>query len=139
MKAKKKTPYKKAVVPGTSYFRSRLTTGSELLPSVDHRSSSMRRYRDLRQELTADLGGPEGLSQGQRLLIDRAATLAVFLELREARWMQDSEPPSYGSLTRHQRVVNTLRRTVESLGLNRGRHAIDITPNLIQRIEQLTS
>ena len=48
--------------------RSRVTNGSKLLPLADGRSVTARRFRDLYEDIAADLGGLDQLSEGQRQL-----------------------------------------------------------------------
>ena len=60
--------------------RSRVTNGNRLLPEVDGRTVWARRMRDLIQAHTADLGGDSEISEAERSLIRRAATLATELE-----------------------------------------------------------
>lgn len=47
-------------------LRSRLSNGSKLLPMTDGRSATARRFKDLVEDIAADLGGKENLSEGQR-------------------------------------------------------------------------
>jgi hypothetical protein len=54
-------------------LRSKLGNGSKLLPMTDGRSATARRFRDLIEDISADLGGVAMLSEGQRQLVRRAA------------------------------------------------------------------
>jgi hypothetical protein len=72
------------VVPRKSQGKSRVTNGSKLLPLADGRSVSARRFRDLVDDISRDLGGQDHLSEGQRQLIRRAAMLSAESERMEA-------------------------------------------------------
>jgi hypothetical protein len=47
-------------------LRSKLSNGSKLLPMTDGRSATARRFKDLVEDIAADLGGKAMLSEGQR-------------------------------------------------------------------------
>ncbi len=95
--------------------RSKLANGSKLLPMTDGRSATARRFRDLVEAITADLGGRDRLSEGQRQLIRRASMLSAEAERLEAMAVRgepfDSE--SYGMLT------DRLGRALQRIGLRR--------------------
>src|SRR5262249_26868921 len=73
-----------AVAPKKAPARSRVTNGKVILPAIDGRSTTARRYRDLIDQITNDLGGPQMVSEGQRQLIRRAAMLSAEAERLEA-------------------------------------------------------
>ena len=64
--------------------RSRVSNGSKLLPLADGRSVTARRFRDLYEDIAADLGGLDRLSEGQKQLIRRAAMISAESERLEA-------------------------------------------------------
>jgi len=64
--------------------RSRVGNGAKLLPLTDGRSATSRRFKDLVEDIAADLGGKALLSEGQRQLIRRAAMLSAECERQEA-------------------------------------------------------
>jgi hypothetical protein len=72
----------------------------------------------------SDLSGPEGLSEGQRQLARRAATIAIACEKLEGECAsgRDIDLVIYGML------VDRLGRTFARLGLKR--QARDVTPSL---------
>jgi hypothetical protein len=72
------------IAPKPSAQRSRLANGTKLLPMTDGRSAIARRFKDLVQDISSDLGGVEHLSEGQRQLIRRAAMLSAECERLEA-------------------------------------------------------
>jgi hypothetical protein len=51
---------------------------------VDGRTQTALRFRDLVEQISNDLGGPDLLSEGQRQLIRRAASLSIMAEAIEA-------------------------------------------------------
>src|SRR5262245_11492756 len=60
------------------------------LDGNDKRGPVARRFRDLCTQLTSDLGGPAQLSEGQRQIIRRIASMSVWCESMEAK-MADGE------------------------------------------------
>ncbi len=96
--------------------RSAIANGSRLhVAEVDGRTAEARRFRDVLSEILSDLGGNEGLSEGQRQLSRRAAMLSVRGELMEAEAVKsgDMDLAAYGSLT------DQLGRVFNRLGLRR--------------------
>jgi hypothetical protein len=68
-----------------SRLRSRVTNGRTLFVEGDGRGPWARRLRDLCEAHAADLGGAECLSEAQRSLIRRCATIEVQLEQMEGQ------------------------------------------------------
>jgi hypothetical protein len=96
--------------------RSRVTNGSKLLPLSDGRSATARRFRDLYEDIAADLGGVAMLSEGQRQLIRRAAMLSAESERMEAlaaRGEAEFDIDLYGM------ICDRLGRLFGRLGLER--------------------
>jgi hypothetical protein len=95
--------------------RSKLANGSKLLPLTDGRSATARRFRDLVESITADLGGRDLLSEGQRQLIRRASMLSAEAERLEALAVRGEafDAETYGVLT------DRLGRTLQRIGLKR--------------------
>ena len=110
--------------------RSRITNGKDLLPSVDGRSIWARRLRDLISLHTSDLGGLGNLSQAELSIIRRASCLTVELEHLEMKFALAEDGASESQLKTYQMTVNTLRRTLEALGLKR--RAKDVTPDPLE-------
>jgi hypothetical protein len=99
------------------------------LGNVDERGPWCRRLRDLVFAYESDLGGADNnQSEGQRAICRRAAMLELQLEMLETRFAQNGGQASSDQLQLYQRTANSLRRLIESLGLNRGRVARDVTP-----------
>jgi hypothetical protein len=108
--------------------RSRLTNGKQLfLDRIDGRTAEARRLGDLIAQHTADLGGESEISEAERRLIRRAAALTLQCELLELKWhLHDGA--TVKDLELYNRTSNTLRRLLESLGLQRRQR--DVTPDL---------
>ena len=109
-------------------LRSAISNGSQLFTDhLDQRSAWARRLRDLIADSTNDLGGIEAVSSAEKLLIRRCAMLALQAELMEQNFAKNEDgAASVKALDAYQRTTNTLRRTLELLGLRR--RARDVTP-----------
>jgi len=109
-------------------FRAAITNGSSLFTDhrLDERSSWARRFRDLIALHTIDLGGDENLSEAEKALVRRSSMLTLQLELMESRFAANDGEATAHQLKLYQTTSNTLRRLLESLGLQR--RAKDITP-----------
>ncbi|MEH2573478.1 hypothetical protein [Bradyrhizobium sp. AZCC 1708] len=115
--------------------RSGVTNGSRLhLELRDNRSLWARRLRDLLALMVSDLGGVENVSEAEKSLVRRASMLTLQLELMEQKWAMKDGEATEKSLITYQRVANSLRRILESLGLRR--RSKDITPTLDQYLRQ---
>ena len=107
--------------------RSRISNGSSILPGVDGRSCWARRLRDLIDLHLSDLGGEDAASEAERSIIRRAACLTVELEHLELAFaLAGAATPE--QLDLYQRTANSLRRLLESVGIER--RARDVTPSL---------
>jgi hypothetical protein len=74
--------------------------------------------------VTSDLGGPTELSEAQRQIVRRIASLSVWCESQEAKMADGTEV----DINEFQRTANSLRRLCESIGLQRRQR--DIGPSL---------
>jgi hypothetical protein len=103
--------------PLKRHGRSRVTNGSALLPGVDGRSTWCRRFRDVLAEHLSDV--PDA-SVAERSILRRAAALVVELEKLERQFAL-AEPAVVDAETidLYQRTANSLRRLLESIGLQR--------------------
>ena len=108
--------------------RSRVTNGVSILPNVDGRTLWVRRYRDINALLLSDRGGDEAASEAEKMLIRKAACIAVELERRETQFAEAGEA-SDNQIEVYQRSANSLRRLLESIGLKRS--AKTIGPSLV--------
>src|SRR5262249_16947268 len=97
----------------------------------------MRRSRDLIYQHETDLGGVDSLSEGQRAIVRRVAMLQVQLEALERKFAENEGTASRWDLEAYQRASNSMRRLLESLGLNKGRVPRDITQQDEQEDEEL--
>jgi hypothetical protein len=68
---------------------------------------------------TADKGGDGNVSEAERAIIRRASVLIVELERREHDFALAEGTPSIAELDAYQRAANSLRRLLESVGLER--------------------
>jgi hypothetical protein len=75
----------------------------------------------------ADLGGTDNTSAAERSIVRRCAVLTTELERLEAKFATAGEASEY-DLDLYQRMTNTLRRSLEAVGLER--RAKDIGPTL---------
>jgi hypothetical protein len=98
--------------------RSALTNGNRLFVlegNADGRSASYRRFKDVLEQILADLGGSDILSEGKRQLCRRAATLSIMAESMECDAVGNKpfDIDLYGQLT------DRLGRCLQRLGLER--------------------
>jgi hypothetical protein len=110
--------------------RSRLANGSKLLPLTDGRSATARRFKDLIDDISSDLGGADRLSEGQRQLVRRAAMLSAECERQEAmsvRGDAEFDCEAYGIM------CDRLGRLFGRIGLARVARVVEMTP--MQRLE----
>jgi hypothetical protein len=90
-----------------------------------------RRFRDILAEILSDLGGPDsGLSEAQRQLARRCATIAIACERLEGEAAAGNEInlEVYGTLT------DRLGRCFQRLGLKR--QARDVSPTLAEILRE---
>lgn len=96
--------------------RSRVSNGNSL-GEMDGRSKWARRLRDLIELYSADIAASDELTNMQRSLVRRAATMTVELERAEDEFAEAGKADEK-SLAAYQTTCNTLRRTLETLGLS---------------------
>lgn len=116
-------------VPRSRHFQSRVTKGKELLPGVDGRTRWARRLHDLVANHVQDLGGPKHVTQSQFALIRAAATTTIILEKWELQFATEQNV-NIADLLGYQTTLNSLRRVLETLGLNRVAPPPDTAPVL---------
>ena len=104
--------------------RSAVTNHKDLLPGLDGRSASARRYRDLVNAFVADMGGLECCSEIRLGLVRRLAATTVQAEMLEAR-MVNGEAIDISQLCT---LASTTVRLSQRLGLERKQR--DVTPSL---------
>jgi hypothetical protein len=117
----KKVGVRKKTTLSMQAFRNALTNGSSLFldKSLDQRSTFCRRYRDLIVEHTASLGGADNLSAGEMAILRRGCMLLLQLERMECEFAEHDGIVSNDTLEVYQRLVSCMRRTFESIGLQR--------------------
>jgi hypothetical protein len=96
--------------------RSRITNGAVV--DGDGRSAWARRMRDLISLHLSDLGGEDNVSEAEKSIIRRVATLTVELERMEAVFAEAGEAQPE-QLDLYQRAAGNLRRLLETIGLER--------------------
>jgi hypothetical protein len=114
--------------------RARVSNGSKLfLPGVDGRSAIARRTRDIFDQLCADLGGFDLLSEAQTQLCRRAAMISIRCEEMEAESVagQRMDLELYGKLT------DRLGRVLQRLGIERTPR--DVTPSVKDYVEHINA
>lgn len=104
--------------------RSRVTNGKTPFVEADGRGPWARRWRDVVAEITSDLGGADLLSEGQRQLARRAATISIACERMEG----EAAVGNKIDLEEYGRLTDRLGRAFHRLGLER--RAWDVTPTL---------
>jgi hypothetical protein len=93
--------------------------------------------RDVIELHTSDLGGWDAVSEGEKSLLRRVATLTVELERMEAKFSVAEHSPRDSDLQTYQRLTNTLRRALETVGIHR--RPRDVTPPTLDAFLQSQS
>jgi hypothetical protein len=109
--------------------RSRVTNGKEILPGIDWRSPTARRYRDLVAQIVADQGGADRMSESRLQLIRRFAAAAVMAERAEA----DLANGKQIDVNEHALLCSTLVRLANRIGIDR--RSKNLTPTVADYIE----
>jgi hypothetical protein len=99
-----------------------VSNGKTHFVEADQRGPWARRWKGVLAEIISDLGGADLLSEGQKQLARRCATIAIACERMEGEAAQGHEIDldAYGTLT------DRLGRALQRLGLKR--HPRDVTP-----------
>src|SRR3954452_15339399 len=115
-----------------SRTRSAVTNHKDLLPGLDGRSATARRFRDLVNAFVADMGGLDRCSEIKLGLLRRLAATTVQAELLEAM-MVNGEQIDIATLCT---LASTTVRISQRLGLER--RARDVSSSLgdVIRAEQ---
>jgi hypothetical protein len=100
--------------------RSKVANGTKLVPGVSGHSVWVRRAKEHIADSMSDLGGEANTTAAERSLVRRAATLSVELERLEAKFATAGEADP-ADLDLYQKLSNTLRRLLTSLGLHQRR------------------
>jgi undecaprenyl pyrophosphate synthase len=91
--------------------RSRVTNGTRLIEGIDGRTPSARRFRDLIESFSCDLGGTERLTEAERALVKQAASVTIRAEQLQAAIVR-GEAVDPDELIR---LSNTSRRLLASI------------------------
>jgi hypothetical protein len=116
-----------------SRARSAVTNHKDLLPGLDGRSASARRFRDLVNAFVADMGGLDCCSEIRLGLLRRLAATTVQAEMLEAR-MVNGEAIDIATLCT---LASTTVQLSQRLGLER--RARNVTPSLGQYLAARTA
>jgi len=104
--------------------RSAVTNGTRLLTDGDNRGPWARRMKDVIDLHISDLGGWDVVSEAEKSILRRVATLTIELERLEAKF--STRPPTDTDLNMYQRCSNSMRRLLETVGIHR--RPRDVTP-----------
>lgn len=113
-----------------SQVRSAVSNGSRILDGIDHRSTVARRYRDITQSISSDLGND--LTEAQLQLARSAAGLAILREFLDKRIINGE---GRVEAVEYCRISNSLTRVLSVLGCERLPR--DITPNEQGTLERI--
>jgi hypothetical protein len=94
------------------------------IDEIDRRTRAWKRYQTIRNAVLSDMGGEANVSEIQRQLISKFATLALQLEVLETAAIEGKPV----DLDLFGRCAGHLRRIAETLGLKRVPR--DVTPTL---------
>jgi hypothetical protein len=108
--------------------RSAITNGSRWLNNADGRSTWVRRAKDVLRALIIDLGGDDMASTAEAALARRCAVLVAQAEMLEQQFAAAEGKADIADLDAYLKTANTLRRLLQTLGLQR--RAKDIGPTL---------
>jgi hypothetical protein len=97
---------------------------------LDKRSRTAAAIWAVRQRIIADKGGEAVISAAEMIVVERAACLSVWTDSIAARWAEGEAV----DLNAYCTAVNTLNRTLASIGLKRV--AKDVTPGFHDLIRQ---
>jgi hypothetical protein len=117
------------------HHRSATTNGNRpFVLGGDGRGAWVRRWKDLAELHTSDLGGPAACSEAQLSLCRRIATTEVELERLEARM---SEGDDTVDLDIFNRLSGNLRRMFESIGIERRARPVNDGNDILLRAHGL--
>jgi hypothetical protein len=110
-----------------------VTNHKDLLPGLDGRSATARRFRDLVNAFVADMGGLDRCSEVRLGLVRRLAATTVQAEMLEAR-MVNGDAIDIATLCT---LASTTVRLSQRLGLER--RARNVTPSVGQYLAARTA
>ena len=110
--------------------RSAVTNGSRLHVAGPGDGAWARRFRDVLSEIIDDISKPGGLSEGQRQLARRAATIAIACERMEG----EAAAGNAIDLEQYGRLTDRLGRCFQRLSPSLERVSPDTSPTLTDLI-----
>jgi len=111
----------------------RLVNDKTLLPGVDGRSLTYKRYRELVSAIAADQGGADQLSAARAQLIRRYAAASVLAEQMEVRLAAGEQI----DVTEFSLLTSTLVRVAQRIGINRIPR--NLTPTVADYVAHITA
>jgi hypothetical protein len=115
----------------TSIASARLAADKALLPGVDGRSLTYKRYREIVGAIASDQGGVEELSAARAQLIRRFAAASVLAEQMEIRLAAGEQI----DVTEFSLLTSTLVRVAQRIGINRIPR--NLTPTVADYVEHI--
>ena len=103
------------------------------IDALDRRTRPFKRYETIRGAVLADMGGEENVSEVQKQLVSKFATIALQLEVMEAAAIDGNEI----DVDLFGRAAGHLRRIAEALGMQRV--ARDVSPSLADIAEEIAA
>jgi hypothetical protein len=110
--------------------KSRIANGVDVLPDIDGRSSTARRYKDVCGAVLRDLGGIDACSQTTIEIARRFAAIAVLAEGLEAKIVRGESVNSAEFCL----LASTLVRLATKVGLRRIPRSVQ-TPSLSEYLD----
>jgi hypothetical protein len=112
--------------------RSRVSNGAELLPGIDGRSPTARRFRDIGAAIATDQGGVEVLSEARLQLIRRFAACACLAENMEAELVQGKQI----DIMAHSSLCSTMVRIGSRIGIDRRARNVSTLKDYLADVEK---
>jgi hypothetical protein len=100
----------KPIARSSTTNRSAVTNGSKLLVGIDMRSPTARRYRDLVQAFTADIG--RKLTEFEKAMVKQAASLSLTNEMKQAQLVNGGVPVDTDEMIR---LSSEVRRILDAI------------------------
>ena len=122
---------RKTIAQKSPSQRSAVANGTRLfIDRVDGRTAAARRFRDILAEMLVDLGGSDRLSEIQRQLVRRFASLSVEAEILEMSIAQGKPL----DLQAYSVIVSALSRLASLLGLERRMKEVQPIDNYLEQM-----
>lgn len=111
------------------------------LAAIDKRTAAARALLEWREQLIADLGGPESISAARMALIDTVARTKVLLDaidfwlLGQPEIIRRKRKTLIPVVTQRLALADNLARTLNMLGLDRVERRVSLTEYLVSKKE----